>query len=149
MRLAVSLVLVFAAAACGGDDGDVVAIDARTPDGAVSVIDAPPSTGANVLGQLCDTSTAPCPEGNMCVIITGLGNQTAGYCSPMCTQSGTECATGYTGPATGIPRCALGPPGSSVPTQCAILCTAEGDCPTGLACLPVTGQSASVCARPE
>jgi hypothetical protein len=149
MRLVLSSMFVLALAACGGDDGDVVAIDARTPDGSSSTIDAPPSTGNNVLGTVCSMA-APCPEGNTCVTLMGVGSATMGYCSPMCTQAGTECVTGYTGPAGGRPQCALSMAAGAPPTLCAIVCAAAGDCPSGLACTPVPNQPqpVSVCAAP-
>jgi hypothetical protein len=147
MRIALSLVLVFAAAACGGDDGDVVAIDARTPDSSGS-IDAPPSSG-NPLGQVCSMAS-PCSEGNTCVTLMGVGSQTMGYCSPPCTQGGPQCATDYTGPATGSPQCALSMAAGAPATLCAIVCASGTDCPSGLSCIPVPNQPqpVSVCAAP-
>ena len=149
MRIALSLVLVFAAAACGGDDGDVVAIDARTPDSSGSTIDAPPS-GTNALGQLC-SQAMPCPSAeDRCVTLMGVGSQTMGYCSPQCVQGGNQCTSGYTGPATGQPQCALSMAAGSPPTLCAIVCASGTDCPSGLSCIPVPGQPqpVSVCAPP-
>ncbi|MBK9034843.1 MAG: hypothetical protein IPL61_26870 [Myxococcales bacterium] len=91
-------------AACGGSGGgdDVPAIDARTsdatggnPDAAGGGPDAA-GGGVNALGQVCTPGT--CPAGNMCTGVGGVGSQTMGWCSPMCTSMGGECAAGYTGP---------------------------------------------------
>lgn len=152
-----AFILSVGLAACGGSGSgdDVVTVDARTIDGSGGTVDAPggtvdaPSGGANALGQLCSMSMA-CPAGNTCTFLQGLGSQTMGYCTPMCTMSGGECAAGYSGPSTGRPVCALTMQGSMTPVACAIVCTAPADCPSGLACTPVPGQQqpVSICVVP-
>jgi hypothetical protein len=138
-------------AACGGsDDTTGTAIDARagTIDARVGTIDAP-AGGGNALGQVC-SNTVVCPTGNACTGVSGVGSTTSGWCTPPCTQAGTECTTGYTGPAGGMPQCALTTATGAPPTQCAIICTTTAQCPTGLSCIAVPGQSppVSICAPP-
>jgi hypothetical protein len=62
----------------------------------------------------------------------------------------TLCSTGYTGPAGGTPVCALSEAQGAPPSLCAIICTMNTQCPTGLQCIPVPGQNppVSVCAPP-
>jgi len=143
-------------AACGGGDDDddtVVVVDAAPLDpadaGTQTTPDASTGGGTNALGQLC-SATLACPDGNTCTSLQGLGSTTMGYCSPTCTQAGSECATGYTGPAGGQPVCALSAGEGQPPSQCAIVCTAPTQCPTGLACTAVPGQTqpVSVCVPP-
>ncbi len=154
-----AFILSVGLAACGGSGSgdDVVTVDARTIDGsggggidAAGGIDAPGGGGVNALGQLCSMSMT-CPAGNNCTTLQGLGSQTMGYCTPTCSgQMGTECATGYTGPAGGRPVCALSTMQGAPPSACAIVCTAPEQCPTGLACTPVPGQMqpVSICVPP-
>lgn len=151
-----AFILSVGLAACGGSGSgdDVVTVDARTIDGSGGggdggggTIDAP-GGGVNALGQVCSMTMA-CPAGNSCTTLQGLGSQTMGYCTPMCSgQMSTECATGYTGPASGRPVCALSTMMGAPPSACAIICTAPADCPAGLACTPVPGQMASICVVP-
>jgi len=140
-------VLLFIGCGGGGKSGggdDVVDIDAP----AVS-IDAPPA-GPNPLGQLCPTAAGgggtACPAGASCVTITGVGtNTTTGYCTPNCMAMNAICTTGYTGPAGGMPQCALSPAAGQPANGCAIVCTAGAQCGTGLSCIPVPGQAVMVC----
>ena len=152
-----AFILSVGLAACGGSGSgdDVVSVDARTTDGG-GAADAPgggidaPGGGSNALGMLCSPTVA-CPLGNMCPGVTGVGSQTMGWCTPMCSgQMSTECATGYTGPAGGRPVCILSQPGSTMATGCAIICTAPEQCPMNLACIPVPNQQTpfSICAPP-
>jgi hypothetical protein len=138
--------LSFAACGGGGDDDVTVQPDANTtthPDAAL-VPDAT-QQGVNDLGTPCDPNTpTDCAATSTCVVIGGLGSQTMGYCSPMCTQAGTECADGYTGPATGQVQCAITEQDPNTPVLCAIICTTGTDCPNGLACTD-TGQGVSIC----
>jgi len=152
IRLLAAIALTFGFAACGGDDdgdgGDNTPTDAPidTATAIDAAIDAPPA--GNSLGQVCDFANPMCPAGHTCTGIQDVGSTTMGYCSPMCTRMGGECAAGYTGPAGGMPVCALSMAGSPDPTLCAIICTMPAQCPTGLSCIPVTGQNVSVCAPP-
>lgn len=136
-----------ALSACSGGS------DSKTPDAAVVKMDAAVKldaapTPTNALGQLCGQMTAACPTGHNCVIITGLGSQTTGYCSPSCKGAPAACTTGYTGPAGGQPQCVLGPMGT--PEACAVACGTDANCPTGLKCLAVPGnmQGVKICAAP-
>jgi len=149
-----AFILSVGLAACGGSGSgdDVVTVDARTIDGSGGTVDAPngtidaPSGGTNALGVVCSMTVA-CPAGNSCTILQGLGSQTMGYCTPMCSgQMSTECATGYTGGGRAV--CALSTMQGAPPTACAIICTAPADCPNGLACTPVPNQMASICVVP-
>ena len=147
-----ALALSVALAACGGSGSgdDIATVDARAAD--ARVVDAPGGSidapsGANALGTVC-SATMACPTGNMCTGAQGVGSTTMGWCSPMCTAMGGECAAGYTGPAGGMPACILRAPGASAPSLCAIVCTAPAQCPSGTQCIAVPGQSFSVCAPP-
>lgn len=144
----ISILAVLALAACGGDDDG-----GNTPIDAPAAIDAPIALDAaavtNALGQVCTFGAAgTCPTGNSCTGLQGVGSTTMGYCSPVCTMAGGECAAGYTGPAGGMPQCALSTAQGAPPSLCAIVCTVGTQCPTGLACVPVPGQPqpVSVCA---
>ena len=147
MQLKFSRVFLFAvislAVACGDDGG------ANPPVDAPLAIDAPSSS--NALGQPCAIMTAgSCPAAHACTGIMGVGSTTMGYCSPMCNAMDALCSTGYTGPAGGTPRCVLSTAQGAPATLCAIICTANTQCPTGLMCLPVPGQPqpVSICAPP-
>jgi hypothetical protein len=157
-----SAVLGCVLAACGGDDGGSVGVDAPPPP-----VDAPAAGG---LGQRCNPAMAgaDCPaDASIC-----LGSsQTAGICTKLCVMNGTfetnaqgqissatpnpatqnaTCAAAYTG-TVGTAICAsiiLGdtplaymPPdnplkASSMYTNmnvaCGIQCGANNTCPTGL-----------------
>jgi hypothetical protein len=149
-----AFILSFSLAACGasGTGDDVVSVDARTIDGSGGAIDAlagsidAPTGGANALGNVC-SQTVACPAGNMCTGVQGVGSQTMGWCTPPCTETGGQCAAGYTGPAGGMPVCALRQAAGAPPTQCAIICTAPAQCPMDLACTPVPGQMPPVSIR--
>lgn len=154
IRLLAAIALTFGLAACGGDDdgdgGDNNPIDAAI-DSANNIDaspDAPPAS--NALGQTCDFAAPQCPTGNVCTGLQGVGSTTTGYCSPMCMNMNAICTTGYTGPAGGMPVCALSEGAGQPPTLCAIICTMNTQCPTGLQCIPVPGQNppVSVCAPP-
>ncbi len=127
--------LALGLAACGGKDAP------KTPDAAVVVdapkVDAPPAA-TNFLGQRCGATAGACPAGHTCALIRGLGNQMEGYCSPSCMAMDTKCSAGYTGPAGGVPRCALGP-AAGQGELCAIECTLDTQCPTGLKCTDAGG----------
>lgn len=146
---------ITAFAACGGSGDDDNGDDDDAPDASTTPqpdADTTPSPDAmpnttNALGQVCDSAT-PCPDGNSCTGIQGVGSETSGYCSPACTPSGGECAAGYTGPAGGQPMCVLSEAAGADPTLCAIICTDNAQCPSGTQCIPVPGNSASVCAPP-
>lgn len=129
--------LAIGLAACGGKD------EPKTPDAPVVVIDAPkavdaPPATANALGQRCGQTAGMCPAGNTCALVMGLGNQMEGYCSPSCMAMDTKCSVGYTGPAGGMAVCALGP-AAGQGVLCAIICTVDTQCPTGLKCLDAGG----------
>lgn len=156
IRVLAALALVLSFAACGGDDdgddgGDGVTIDAPN-----QVTDAPPvatdaPAASNALGQVCTLGAAgACPAGNTCVAVGGVGSQTMGWCSPMCMNMNAICSTGYTGPAGGMPVCAINEAMGAPPTLCAIVCTAgmNAQCPTGLTCQPVPNAGVSICAVP-
>lgn len=151
IRLLAAIALTFGFAACGGDDdgGDNTPTDAPIDSAAIdAAIDAPPAT--NALGQVCDFANPQCPTGNVCTGLQGVGSQTMGYCSPMCMNMNSICSTGYTGPQGGMPVCALSEAQGAPPTLCAIICTMNAQCPTGLQCIPVPNQPqpVSVCAPP-
>lgn len=150
-RLSVLFVLVGSmSAACGGDDGD----GGGTVDAPAVVVDAPMIDAApmttNALGQLCPIAMGgggtACPAGNACTSLMGVGtNMTTGYCTPNCMNMAAICTTGYTGPAGGQPQCALSASMGAPPTGCAIVCQNTPQCPTGLTCTPVPGQTVMVC----
>lgn len=153
IRILGALALVLAFAACGGDDdgddggdGNTIDAPAQTIDAPV-VVDAPAAT--NALGQVCTLGAADaCPAGNTCVAIMNVGSQTMGWCSPMCMNMNSICSTGYTGPAGGMPVCAITEMTGAPPTLCAIICNpAMQQCPTGLTCQMVNAQT-SICAAP-
>lgn len=149
------LALCLGLAACGSVDAektDAAVGDGPAGDGPVVVdapmVDAPP--GGNALGQVCTFADATCPAGHTCTGLQGVGSQTMGYCSPMCMNMSEICATGYTGPAGGMPVCAITAASGEPPSLCAIICTTASQCPQGLACIPVPNQNppVSVCAPP-
>jgi hypothetical protein len=147
---AILVLFVLAIAACGGDSKKNPDAKPPTPDANTTPDASPPDAmTANALGTLCDNNnqTMPCPAGNQCVVVTGVGSQTQGYCSPVCNGMDTICSTGYTGPAGGMERCALGAQGQP-PDACVIICTAPAQCPTGTACTAVTGQTVKICVAP-
>src|SRR5687768_17440785 len=128
----------------GGDDDDPPIDAPDQPD-----IDAPPPA-VNALGQLCPIMAGgggtECPAGNDCVALMGVGtNTTTGYCTPNCMNMNSICSTGYTGPAGSMQVCALSAAQGQPPTGCAIICTAQNQCGTGLSCTPVPGQNVMVC----
>ncbi len=149
---AVCLVIATASIAtivsCGGG-GSKGGVDANgNIDSSGNNIDAPGQV-TNALGQLCPFATGgggtECPVGNACVTVTGVGsNANTGYCTPDCMNSTAICATGYTGPAGGVPRCALTTGSGSSPDGCAIECTANPQCPTGMTCTLVPGQQTPI-----
>ena len=133
--------------ACGGGGSKQrpdAAIDAPPPP------DAPPAV-QNALGQLCPFAAGgggtACPAGNACVTVTGVGtNTTTGYCTPNCMGMSGICTTGYTGPAGGMPQCALGTGSAGDPADgCAIVCTSNPQCPTGHTCTAVPQQTVKIC----
>jgi hypothetical protein len=128
-------------------DGDAVTADGDTSgDGSsdgTPPIDAP---YVNALGQVCTSGQAnTCPEGNDCISISTTGGGSLGpYCSPMCMNDNARCTTGYTGPASGMPVCAVGD--GTTTNYCAIICVNNSDCPTGLTCQTFGNPPTSVCA---
>jgi hypothetical protein len=149
--LLVVVALTFGLVACGGksdDDDDQAVIDA--PGGAIDApmqnIDA--AGGTNALGTVCSFASPQCPAGNTCTGVQGLGSTTMGWCSPMCMNMNSICTTGYTGPAGGMPVCALSTAMGAPPSLCAIVCTMQSQCPTGLTCTQVPNQNAMICAPP-
>mgnify|MGYP000844807453 CR=1 FL=1 len=152
-RLVAAFALVLGLVACGGsgDGGDDDGADIDAPMGTIDAatsIDAPAST--NSLGTVCDLQMQNCPSGNSCTAVQGVGSQTMGWCSPMCMNMNAICSTGYTGPAGGMPVCALTTMQGQPPSLCAIICTGNTQCPTGLTCQMVPGQQqpVSICAPP-
>lgn len=148
---AVSMVLGAALAACGSSGKSGVDANGGGDDVDAKVfLDAPPQQTTNALGQLCPFAAGGggtmCPAGNDCVALMGVGSTTTGYCTPMCMNMSSICTTGYTGPAGGNPQCALTVMGSTTPNGCAIICTMASQCPTGMGCMPVTGQTVKICA---
>lgn len=147
-RLVAAIALVLGLVACGGGDdgGDGVVIDAPTAIDAAVAVDAAPTT--NALGTVCSFASPACPAGNQCTGVMGVGSTTMGWCSPMCMNMTTICTTGYTGPAGGMPNCALTMAQGQPPNLCAIICTSTPQCPTGLTCTAVPGQNppVSICA---
>ncbi|HEU0033148.1 MAG TPA: hypothetical protein VFQ53_21090 [Kofleriaceae bacterium] len=150
--LFVCLVGISSLVACGGgkDGGGGggsadAAVDSPPP------IDSPPPV-QNALGQLCPFAAGgmgqPCPAGNACVTLQGLGSTTTGYCTPDCMNMTTLCTTGYTGPAGGMPQCALTTAAGQPPNGCAIVCTDNAQCPTGLSCLQVPMNTVKICVPP-
>lgn len=95
------------------------------------------------LGQLCPAAQggagSACGSADSCVLITGLGSTTTGYCTPNCAGSNTGCTTGYTGPTGGQPVCALSVGSGSGATGCAIVCTGVAQCPGGMECVVAQG----------
>jgi hypothetical protein len=147
--LLAAVALTFGLVACGGgdDDGDGQTIDAPQGIDAPTAIDAAidaPTT--NALGTVCSFANPQCPAGNTCTGVMGVGSTTMGWCSPMCMNMNSICSTGYTGPAGGMPVCALTMQGSTTPVLCAIICTAQNQCPTGLTCTAVPNQNVMICA---
>lgn len=135
-------VLMFAA--CGDDGGSTK----PKVDAPMQQMDAPatpmdmPQSGGNALGQSCtfnmDPTMTGCPAAHSCTNIDVMGaSDMMGYCSPMCTPMNGACATGYTGPAGGMPQCALTTAMGQPPTLCAIVCTTNANCPAGLTCAVV------------
>jgi hypothetical protein len=86
-----------------------------------------------------DPNTGGCQAGEEPVRVTGLDGS---FCSPSCSSS-SPCPTDYP-PGTGAGvqgECVLETPGSSQPTQCALICQpGENDsCPTKATCKPISG----------
>jgi hypothetical protein len=140
--------LTFGLVGCGGGDDDGQTIDAPSGTDAPGAIDAglDAPAGTNALGTVCTFSNPQCPAGNTCTGVQGVGSTTMGWCSPMCMNMNSICSTGYTGPAGGQPVCALSTAMGAPPSLCAIVCTMQNQCPTGLTCTPVTGQNVMICA---
>lgn len=65
-------------------------------------------------------------------------------CSPMCDGQGSMCPAPNTG--TAVPMCVLELMMGAGPTQCALICTDDADCPTGATCEDAGG--GSVCMHP-
>jgi hypothetical protein len=154
--LSVTVVIGVAAAAtifaCGGDDHAKVDAPKVFMDGNKVFMDAP-AAGANGLGQLCPFAAggagSACPAGDACVKLNGVGSATTGYCTPNCAGSNAVCITGYTGPAGGMPECALTVGSGSGVTGCAIVCTSPAQCPTGMGCVQAPGSGAPMICVPN
>jgi hypothetical protein len=140
------------ALACAGGGGDnsettdaeaIVTTDAggrpdatrrQTPDAEV------PTVSAESLGQACNPTR--CPADYICVSVEQGAQK--GFCTFKCggQQDTKTCANGYTGP--GQPACALGAEGSA-DSYCAVLCGEQfmlpADCPEGLTCKDLSGES--------
>ncbi|MDB4956645.1 MAG: hypothetical protein JWO36_4214 [Myxococcales bacterium] len=134
--------------ACSDSKKPNVSPDAKVFLDAKVFMDAP-AVAANALGQLCPFAAggggSACPTGNDCVTLMGLGSTTTGYCTPMCMGNNATCTTGYTGPAGGMPVCALSTGSGSNANGCAIICTTPAQCPTGMACTMVPMQTVKIC----
>lgn len=144
-------VAVMALACAGGDDDPLATTDAEPilttdaggkPDAAHhQAPDAEvPSVSAEHLGQACNP--ARCPPDYICVGLEE-GSQ-KGFCTIKCggQQDTKTCANGYTG--KGQPVCGLGAEGSS-DSYCAVVCGSQyslpNDCPDGLTCKDLSGES--------
>ena len=134
--------------ACGGGGGG------GNPDSKVYMdakvfMDAPVGGSNNGLGQLCPFGSggagSACPAADACVKLMGLGSATTGYCTPNCNGSNAVCINGYTGPAGGMPVCALSVGSGSAASGCAIVCTDATQCPTGMGCATVPMQTIKIC----
>jgi hypothetical protein len=140
--------------ACGSSGGNNNGADAKVYKDAPGSGSGSGSGSANPnpdvtagLGQLCPAAQggagSACGSADECVLITGLGSTTTGYCTPNCAGSNAGCTTGYTGPAGGQPVCALttgsGSGSGSGATGCAIVCTGIAQCPGGMQCVVAQG----------
>ncbi len=114
-------------------------------DGGTCLSDCTCFGGGDETGAVMSTY-GPC---NMCaagetqVRIEGL----EGFCvcAPACEGMGSPCPD----PGTGVEaQCALGMPGGTMPTLCAIVCTSADQCPEGVGCEMVPGQPVSICMAP-
>jgi len=147
--IVVGVAVGFTVIACGGGSSSHNP-DAKVFKDSKVFMDSSGGGSSNGLGQLCPFGSggggSACPGTDGCVKITGVGsNANTGYCTPNCMGMNSICTTGYTGPSTGMPQCALSSGSGSAADGCAIVCTTSTDCPTGLTCTPVTGQSVSIC----
>jgi len=147
--LVLSAVLAVFAACGGGSSGDDKPNNVDASVDAKVFMDAPPSA-TNALGQLCPFMQGgggtACPADHACVQLTGVGtNTTTGYCTPDCMATDSICSTGYTGPAGSMQVCALTTMQGSPANGCAIICTDNTQCPTGLSCTMVPMQTVKVC----
>ena len=152
MRCALMLALLVAPG-CGssGDDDDD---DAVLPDASVLVDasaggpDGAPVPSAANLGQPCGGEGAvQCPGGEACITVRNVGSTTEGYCTLSCTgfDDTRSCSFEYAGP--GEPRCAIDDGDGGF--QCAIECTTDRLCPTGLACFDTGEAGIRLCAGDE
>lgn len=83
--------------------------------------------------------TMECPAGEMPVSITGLDGC---FCSPMC--DGMNCPPPNEGTAQAM--CVLTFEMGQPPSQCALICGSDEDCPTGATCQDAGG--GSICMHP-
>lgn len=81
-----------------------------------------------------------CPAGEMPVSIEGIEGC---FCSPMCGE-GMPCPPPNEGTATAM--CVLTFNPMDPPSQCALICAGDMDCPTGATCTDVGG--GSICMHP-
>lgn len=79
------------------------------------------------------SASGTCSSGEEAVQITGVSGS---FCSPSCPCPAAPSGT------TAKPECVLEKPGSSSPTQCALICqpgSGNGGCPSGATCQPISG----------
>ena len=116
------------ASATNSDDG------ASMDDGAL-----PPPDAAG--WENCEA--AVCELGNDCITVDGVAGEA--YCAPQCVTD-LDCPYPDTGDAT--PFCLLVGEGAVDPTNCALVCEADGldygTCPDGMSCTSVPGQDPSI-----
>lgn len=146
-HLALALMVV---AACGGnDDDDVVAPDANmSVDANAGGPDGGPVPSAANVGQPCGgAGSLQCPGPEMCITIRNVGSTTEGFCTVSCTglDDMRSCTFEYVGP--GEARCVIDDGADGF--QCAIDCTTDGLCPTGLACFDTDEGDIRLCAGDE
>jgi len=93
-------------------------------------------------GPYEDCSLPDCEAGNDCLGIVGLDDY-APFCSPQCT-SDADCPPG----GTAVPSCILSEEGAADPTNCVLLCSYDneslGNCPNGMTCADIPGQTTQV-----
>lgn len=144
-QLAFALTLL---AACGDDDDDAVLPDANViVDASAGGPDGAPVPSAANLGQPCGGAGAvQCPGGEACITVRNIGSTTEGFCTLSCTgvDDTRSCTFEYTG--LGEPRCVIDDDDGGF--QCAIDCTTDGLCPTGLACFD-TDEAVRLCTGDE
>ena len=108
---------------------------------------SPPPPGPSPSGKHYEDPKNGCSSDEEKVQITGV---TGSFCSPHCSAS-SPCPTDVPRGTTAQPQCVLETPGSSQPTQCALLCNPSADardgCPNGATCKPI--QTVGICTYAE